>query len=536
MVVALNFDSLAIEPRLRNSWEAIDLGFRLALAHYRPLFLAWLIPASVIALIAPWILQDNTLWALVIIWWLKPLLDRTPLYLASRALFGESQTSWQGLKQIPQTLRIDWAASITWRRFSPARSYHLPVTLLEGLSGKDRSKRLQILDRRSSGAAVWLSIVCLSFEAIIILAWYFFINLLTPDEFNFYPEATFLSLGLFDWMEYILTVFAMAMVGPLYVCAGFLLYINRRIELEAWDVEIYFRKMVKQRTQPQQNTTKLRSLIVVLLVLGTSFSLTPSSNAQDLTDTELLPPAQASAQTLKADEEQKQNAKTLITEVLAGEDFSQTKEVTRWRLRSWNTEDDSDNSADWIINLINKFLDWLASDDEAKDQEIPDMGWWRDLYKVMAALAVLALCGYLLYRYRNVQIEIRLPFKSKTAKPVQPPASQIFGLDVTAESLPEDLPNAVRTEIEKNNYRAALSLLYRATLHQLIHQGHFQFQDSFTEGECVRLVKSSGDARLSLYTEQLTLIWQKLAYGHQAPAPEAIEEYCNQWQELFDRE
>ena len=42
-------------------------------------------------------------------------------------------------------------------------------------------------------------------------------------------------------------MFAICVVEPLYVAGGFGLYLNRRTELEAWDIEIAFRRIDRQR-------------------------------------------------------------------------------------------------------------------------------------------------------------------------------------------------------------------------------------------------------------------------------------------------
>jgi len=36
--------------------------------------------------------------------------------------------------------------------------------------------------------------------------------------------------------------FAVAIIEPFYVAAGFAMYLNRRVELEAWDIEQEFRR------------------------------------------------------------------------------------------------------------------------------------------------------------------------------------------------------------------------------------------------------------------------------------------------------
>ena len=41
----MDLGKISVEPRLRNQWQAIDLGCEMARQWYRPMLLAWLIPA-----------------------------------------------------------------------------------------------------------------------------------------------------------------------------------------------------------------------------------------------------------------------------------------------------------------------------------------------------------------------------------------------------------------------------------------------------------------------------------------------------------
>ncbi|MBS7676268.1 hypothetical protein KIN13_23030, partial [Vibrio cholerae] len=88
-------------------------------------------------------------------WWLKPAFDRLPLYILSKALFGEPPSLKQAVRQWPHLLKGQLFASLTWRRLSMSRSFTLPVSQLEGLDGDARQRRLGVLLQRNAGAARW---------------------------------------------------------------------------------------------------------------------------------------------------------------------------------------------------------------------------------------------------------------------------------------------------------------------------------------------------------------------------------------------
>ena len=124
----LNDASMAIRPR--TAWEALDLGVLLARRHAALLMLSWaLVTLPIFALFSLLFWQYPTL-ALLLFWWLKPLYERLPLFILSKALFGDTPTLRQSLRALPQLLRSQWFASVTWRRFSMTRSFDRPVLQL----------------------------------------------------------------------------------------------------------------------------------------------------------------------------------------------------------------------------------------------------------------------------------------------------------------------------------------------------------------------------------------------------------------------
>jgi len=245
----MDLSQLGIVARERTPWEAVDLGILLARKWYRPLVIGWLLP-SLIVFVAFSVLFHEWLWlGMLITWWLKPLWDRVPLFMASRALFGETITAKGVLRAWLGFTKKDGFAWLTWRRFSPTRAFDMPVTVLEGISGEARQKRLRVLHINTSGAATWLTIVCVHVELAIILGGIGLIYLFIPDEVDF---SLWVFLGSEERFTEILlnlmTYVAMVLVAPFYTLAGFALYISRRITLEGWDIELRFRQLADRQS------------------------------------------------------------------------------------------------------------------------------------------------------------------------------------------------------------------------------------------------------------------------------------------------
>ena len=135
----------------------------------------------------------------------------------------------------------------------------------------------------------------------------------------------------------------------------------------------------------------------------------------------------------------------------------------------------------------------------------------------------VGLLLYLLRRYRGPLSRL----VSRTPKENAPQV--LFGLDVTPQSLPSDVPAQVMLLWSKSSYREALSLLYRASLSRLIDKYELAFRSSHTEAECAALVRERGVDSLSDYFWQLTNVWRRLAYGHQLPDSEIIQGLCDAW-------
>ncbi|BFM07711.1 DUF4129 domain-containing protein [Halioxenophilus aromaticivorans] len=548
----MNLDSITIEPRLRGHWEAVDVGFKLAQRWYWPLFLLWAIPLLVIALPATLVLQHGLIWAYLLIWWFKPLYDRAPLFFASRALFGAPPSVLEALKQSRSLFTFDALAALTWRRFSFTRSYDLPITVLEHLKSNTRAHRLKVLHHRGSGVATATSFICVVLESCLALGGLVLIQILLPQQ----SDVNLLNGIISDseamlWLEHTCYLIAIAVIGPFYVCAGFMLYINRRVELEAWDVEIQFRTLAGQleqkattTVQPASNSSQdgtpsgspdnlsgsssskssgspgntamlvMASLLSGFLLSAPQPSLANTGTVEPVTPRIVNTPEQAQQQ---------------IQEIFNSETFNQQQTVTRWRFKNQADERDS--------NWWDRFVEWL---EDLFDFNVDQPEFNKDGANIAALVVeILLWClaigvvSWVVYRYRK-QIQHWLNRRQPTdKKPAAELPTVMFGLDVATDSLPNDVQAEVSEQIEQHNYRAALSLLYRATLTQLMQHKGLKFSNSTTENECVALVKSSQNETTWRYTQQLTLAWQSLAYGHKTPQPDHIAQLNSHYKEVF---
>lgn len=240
----MQVDGLAIELRPRSMAEATDLGVLLVREHARSVWRTFTPVFLVVALIAAASAEITPMLPTLVLFWLKPWLDRTLLFVLSRAVFGQSTdlaTLWQHRGTV---LWGQWLSTLLWRRLSPWRAFTQPVYQLEGQRGKARRQRHAQLLRGKRGAATMLQIAFANVE-FILLAGVLSIAIWFAPEGNRPQMMSWLfdSAGTASQaVAYGVYAAVVLLLEPFYVGAGFLMYLNRRVELEAWDIEQEFRR------------------------------------------------------------------------------------------------------------------------------------------------------------------------------------------------------------------------------------------------------------------------------------------------------
>jgi hypothetical protein len=241
----MRIDALAVRLRPRSMNEASDLGVRLAQAYARSVWGSYLpVHALVLALALSCIGIAHWLPTLVI-YWLKPWLDRSLLFALSRAVFGE-QTRFADLWRAQRSVwwHRPWT-TLMRQRLSPFRAFTQPVYQLEGQTGAALRARRRVLLNGQHMRAGALQFAFANIETVLA------VGLLAATAW-FAPEGhsgdvlQWLGRDAGDLPVALLTLcygLIVLLVEPYFVAAGFAAYLNRRVELEAWDVEQEFRRV-----------------------------------------------------------------------------------------------------------------------------------------------------------------------------------------------------------------------------------------------------------------------------------------------------
>ncbi|MEO7576453.1 MAG: hypothetical protein ABIT83_02435, partial [Massilia sp.] len=251
----MRIEQLRIELRPRSNAQALDLGYALLRSHAGAVWLAflalWLPLLGVCAALTLLWPALGGYWILLA-WWLRPLLERAPLYVLSRQVFGASVGWREAVRAWPRQLGGGWLPQLTWKRpFSAARALYVPVWQLEQARGEVARVRRRILGAKGTGvAAIGFGVTCFWLEAILQLGVIGAIGIaISAGEysnpfalFTVEPDANALPLR----MAYLFAFgLAGAVVAPIYTACGFTLYLNRRAALEAWDLELQLRQIAR---------------------------------------------------------------------------------------------------------------------------------------------------------------------------------------------------------------------------------------------------------------------------------------------------
>lgn len=507
----MQIERITVVLRPRSPWEAMELGSALVRRNAGAIWKPWLaltLPVFALVNALGWIF-DHAWWALMAMWWLKPLFDRVVLHVLSRAVFAETPGVAATLRaQLKWGLPRPMLDYLTWRRLGPARALFLPVDLLEGGDAKQRRDRRRVIGSRASGHAAALVLVCLNFEMALMFAPIAFVMMFVPPEFlpqtwagamqtlqaGFTPGMA-LAYNALAWL-------ATTLVEPFYVGAGFGLYLNRRTELEAWDVEIALRRM-RARLQRLAGAA-----VVVACIALAPRMLHAQANPQNTTvHGQATNPRnavharagrgpQAVAQSLDAAtgplQPRQQSLRDALVRLKDDPELHPRQQITRWEpIRKPGPR----TLRDW------KFPDWFGGLARGLGTVGQVVAWG------MIAAVVILLLWWL----------ARTSSHWRGGGSTRRRDSDIAIADLeTPEALPDDIAAAVRKLWAGGARRQAMALLYRAGVESMVARTQVLLVPGATEAECLRAAQQLPEEE-RLRFRALVRAWQYAAYAHRLP-------------------
>jgi hypothetical protein len=484
----VKLEKVTAEIRPRGRWESIDLGCALVRENYGKVMSVWFITVvplwfCIIALSQFWPWAEGRPWiAGFVCLWILPLCDRIPLFVLSRRLFGEDSTTKELLKAIPKMFCRRFFITILMGPLNLARGLAQPVMELEGLKGKAYSQRVNLLSRNGGEGASQAALVSLvlvlgsMFSMLFVL---FSVVGLFGDSIvieEFWIEHVLDSDAVFMPVPYVwiilgLMLSAVTLVEPFYVGAGFAMYINSRTITEGWDIELAFKRMSERVSSVLQSTGK--SLLITLAAF-LCFSLSQTSV---------------------------EGSNERLDKVMADDDFEIRSEI----IQVPKIESSSSNSSGGLalfgaLGVFSVIFFWV----------------------ILIAL-IIGICWLI---YSNMHV---FKVTGRATSSSVPRVRSVMGMDVTPESLPEDIVAAARAAWDARDHQLALSYLYRGSISWVVNEMAIEIEEGDTENDCVQRVEQSGKDVESRYFSALTNHWVKLAYGKIEPDVHDFSSLCTSW-------
>ncbi len=492
----MQLDQATANIRPRHPWEGVDLGFALARQWSLPLWLLWLAVAGPVFVVAN-IVFFNSVWlVMLVLFWLKPVYEIALLYWLSRALFGDQPNYREALKSIGSQGAGMLAAAVSVRRLSWYRSFLLPVYMLESLPRASRDRRLREM-RSGLQTPAWLTFICIHLEAVLYYSALALVTMLLPEPL---VELSFEQMALGEtmtarWLMVAAYGLSISVIAPFYVAAGFGLYLARRTELEAWDLEIEFRRLCDKKTSTARGPATAVMILFGLLMMA--------------------PMDQSEAQTVS-----RAQAHELAEEVLQREEFGRVETVKVWRYIGERSENAADEGR-WIVDLFG----WL-------DAVIPPLATILEggLWALVGILIVM-----ILLRFRKAQLPaVRRRQSSQSRMNGELCYQEDSG--AIGESEPGAVSARVRELFAAGQIRAGVALLYRASVDLLATRGGIEIPLSATEVECARLISDCVDADKARFFKGLSRLWVALAYANRDPDNTELQQMLDQFESIGERQ
>jgi hypothetical protein len=491
----LDLEQISAEIRQRSAWEGIDLGFALGREHFFTLWRAWLATAIPVMAVILLVFGYFGFWALFLLWWFKPLFEAPLLMWLGRSFFGDRPGVLAAVRSIPPSGWADLMALLTWRRFAPGRSFVMPIACLENLQGRNKSARLDVLQMNESSAP-WLTIICMHFEAVIYVSILMVLVALVPSDLEWISLENLIKddYGVVSTISACAYVLSMSVMAPFYVAGGFSLYLTRRSELEAWDIEIRFRRIAGRAGR--------RSINAVGVLVG-ALLLAP------------FEPVPALEQVMLDNA----SAKNMAEMVVARPEFGQLQTTDQWVYTGPEDTDSSESPAwfDELSALIDSVLPAIAA-----------------VFEVLLWATVTIAVVYLLvrvYRHRDWLGSLPRVRRRPTRRP-----SIVGEARPSSAALPDDIVAAAGRLIDNERYRDALGLLFRGALGVLATEHGIAVSGSATERECCDIVHGGRPPVEAAYFTNLTRCWQRVAYAHATPAHDELSDLLRRWHDYYGQQ
>jgi Domain of unknown function (DUF4129) len=150
------------------------------------------------------------------------------------------------------------------------------------------------------------------------------------------------------------------------------------------------------------------------------------------------------------------------------------------------------------------------------------MQWFNEAGRWLMWLGLALALAWLLLRLKR-WLGGRGPAGAEAALALP---TQVRGLDIRPDTLPDDVGAAAWALWQRGQARACLSLLYRGALSALVHGHGVPIRASSTEGDCLLLAEPRVAAATLVYLRGLIGVWAQAVYAARTPSAEQVRPLC----------
>ncbi len=486
----------SLKLRQRSSWEAADSGILLWRNNFVFFIILMILPFTVFAILLRLLPQNMLPWSYIIIWWLKPFFGRPVLHVLSVRFFEPDAPLSGIMKRFGKSLLTALPGDLLWRRFSIWRAARMPVRILEQLSGKAARKRIKMLEFGGLDFCAFLTIISIViFFSLLIGEALFTIAVLEMMQIT--PLASFFwqHINIFELLIFSAVCLNFILVEPLYICMGFGIYINSRIEVEGWDIQLLFQNFIKSKKQKSAFRIiqpSAASKIILCFIIIWLFLIIP--------------------QPVPAQQSQTKNMEEVPVDIL--------KEIL-------DSPDFGGDEKSWGIRLKNQ--------KELKEPKDLKLAPWIEKIKeffgllllTILILAIMAAAGYVIFRLYKLK-KNKIGAEEKKWKSAVIPGT---GAQATPEQLLADAGKLYNQGMIRESWAKcflAATLLYST-------QEGIDFPVDATENDCLAIVQKAKAPDAEGFGK-LVFSWISLAYRGQKPSDSSFEkamEFCSSLKQLL---
>lgn len=495
----MRLENLQVDLQPRAPRQALDLGTWVLSGHASRVWAAWLftwLPITAVAL-AMCLLPYGAWVAGFFLWWIRPLPERVVIAVLAHGTFGQTLSVREALRTVRSHGLAGMTRFLTWARpLGAGRCLLQPVWQLEGADAELAGRRSNHLgsDGAARSAFLW-GIACAHFEFVLSLGFVAFIGLFLPSEDIINPFAIFelVKDGEQSRMISLVTIgayaLAMAVVAPFYTAGGFSLYLTRRAQLEAWDIELVLRRLVARLGK-----------LATPLVLALAF-LPTSAHAATCPDS-LLAKIERTAH-LQTTDSGELAVQQRVDSLFAQEQYRLWNCETRWVPDTKVDPDSSSHSA--FLEGFGRFLTGSA----------PAIKW-------IFIVGFVGWLAWLLWTHRDLVSEIAIDSE------ILPDAPATVRDTPQEAPLPRDAAATALSLWQQGQRREALSVLYRATVQILVDRHGLVLAKGSTEGLCLReIARKSPQVRQG--AEPVVRAWTAAAWADRWPDDEGFRNLVSAW-------